>query len=70
MLLTVYPTGSFVPHEPFASPEALKLKSLEGQWLSPASLPSLSAAWAIRALSHTALRLASWEGLYMLHLAI
>lgn len=44
VLLTVCPTGSFVPQDPFASSEALKLKCLEGQWLSPASLPSLSAA--------------------------
>lgn len=27
---------------------------MEGQWLPPAVLPSLSATWAIRALSHTA----------------
>lgn len=54
----------------FCYSEALKLKCLEGQWLSSASLPSLSATWAIRALSHIALHLTSWEGLYMLHLTI
>lgn len=63
-------TTSRVPQEPFAALEALKLKCLKGQWPSPASLPSLSAVWAIRALSHSVLRLASWDGLYMLHLTV